>query len=417
MTSITNTTQSVHEPSGNALDFHTHYNEAARRLRTALIEAYQALGIDAQSPREAARQLGLDKNLTWKISRIVHAGSDAQIAFHVPGDAAIGKLLTALRGVGTAPEAVSNVQSAFHDYQEMVEIHTGDRASLELMLDSMDEPGVDRLEKSRKLAYQGNRGVWGIQAGVRLSSHILTPNKSNPDLLDYVQLGGYVNFQRLRPGGGWPLLRLRGFNDDGTPSAYTMVPLEEEPDPSTPLLLRDFFTGTPPPIRVRSDDRGITYDLDGGRVGRTGVFSAFYGFIDRSGLTRYRDEHNEVGQLLSIVNFPMELLISDLIVHKDLAAQFEPSVRVFGRASGGIDDHERSDERQLLPLNESLTQLRPGLPLLANARVPRYTELADLAFERAGLDRNDFTGWRLCLPYPPMPSTVSITFSLPERGS
>jgi hypothetical protein len=416
MNSATPQSQPLHEPNENHLDFRSHYNYAARHLRTALIEAYQTLGVDAQSPREAARQLGLDKNLTWKISRIVHAGSDAQIAFHVPGEAAVAKLLAAFRKTGTAPKAIAEVQNAFRDYQEMVEIHTGDRASLELMLDSMDEPGVDRLEKSRKLAYQGNRGVWGIQAGVRLSSHILTPNKSNPDLLDYVQIGGYVNFQRLRPGDGWPLLRLRGFNDDGTPSAHSMEPLITSPEPSAPLLLRDFFTGTPPPIRVRSDDRGVTYDLDGGRVGRTGVFSAFYGYIDRSGLTRYSDEHNKVGQLLSIVNFPMELLISDLIVHKDLAAQIEPSVRVYGRASGGLDDHERSDERQLLPLNESLTQLRPGLPLLANARVPRYTELADLAFKRAGLDRNDFTGWRLCLPYPPMPSTVSITFSLPERG-
>jgi hypothetical protein len=54
-------------------------------------------------------------------------------------------------------------------------------------------------------------------------------------------------------------------------------------------------------------------------------------------------------------------------------------------------------------------------PMLALAQVPEYTELTALAFARCGFDAEDFVAWRLLIPYPPMTSTVSIRFDLPEK--
>lgn len=398
-------------------DFQSHYLNTVQYLRSALIEAYQSIGADTDSPREAARQLNLDKNLTWKISRIIKAEADASIASNIPGPAGVEKILSGLENAGTPARIVDRVKSAFDGFSAMVELHTTDRASLELMLDSWVENGSDPLEKSRKLAYQGNSGIWGIQAACRLSCHILAPTKSDPSILDYVQVGGFVNVQRLRPIPAWPLLRLRAFNDDGSPAAANMEPLVENPDPEAPLLLREFFAGNHPSVHLLRDDRGIVYELEDGPVGRTGVFSAYYGYIDRAVLTRYRDEHNQLGELLSIVNTPIETFVFDLLVHRDMAEQINPRALVYGRASGLMDDHERRDERLLLPLTEEVRPLRPGLSSLATPLVPRYPELVSTAFERGGWNIADFSGWRLMLRFPPMPSTVSVRFELPERGN
>src|SRR4051812_40512166 len=40
-------------------------------VQGALLEAYGVLGLDPAQPQEASRRLGLNKNLTWKISKIL----------------------------------------------------------------------------------------------------------------------------------------------------------------------------------------------------------------------------------------------------------------------------------------------------------------------------------------------------------
>ncbi len=76
--------------------------------------------------------------------------------------------------------------------------------------------GADRLVKSRKLAFKGNSGIWGAQSRVRMNTSFIAPNRDNPELLDYAQIGGYSDLQRLRVNGAWPLFRMRYLNDDGS---------------------------------------------------------------------------------------------------------------------------------------------------------------------------------------------------------
>ena len=395
--------------------FQEHYVESVRRLRGALTEAYQATGVDPASPREASRQLKLDKTLSWKLSRIINEDVPARVASSIPGTAGIRIAIDALSAAGADPAAIARLREAFEGFDRMVEVHSGDKAKLELMLDSMASVGTDRLEKSRKLAYQGNSGIWGVQAGVRLACHMLAPNADDPTLLDYAQIAGYTNFQRLRPSTGWPVLPLRGFNDDGSPAGMSLTPIETGGDDDLPLLLRDFSKGDLSQLRLNLDERGVVYELAEGPVGRTGRFSPYFGYVDRGALTRYRDEHNHLGELLCIITSPIETLVFDLLVHRDLAAQIEPPrPLVYGRASGVMDEHEIRDERNLLPIKEGLRGLGMGLPSLAVPFVPGYVDLGRHVISTLGWNIEEFTGWRLLLPYPPLPSTAAVQFNLPS---
>lgn len=402
----------VSRPEEAQKRFEDHYQDAVYRLRNALIEAYQAIGADSDSPREAARTLNIDKNLTWKLGRIINEDAIERVAASIPGNSAVQKVVSAFEKAELKPELVDSVRDAFDAFDDMVEIHTGDREALDLLLDSMAISGTEQLVKSRKLAFKGNSGIWGAQARVRVNTSIIAPNASNPSMLDYAQVGGYTDLQRLRPNGAWPLFRMRYFNDDGSHLSNRMSSLIDDFNPDVPHLLPEFGSGSDPAVVTKDIASGLVYELSGGRVGRTSQCSLYYGYTDAHSLSRYCDTHNEIGEVLCLINIPIETVLMDLLVHRDFASQIDPSVVVYGRASGDLNEHEQRDPRYHLPVRESLRYLGEN-PILATPHIPRYTDMVELAFNRCGFDASDFVAWRLVIPYPPMTSTISIRFELP----
>ncbi len=398
--------------SGQRL-FEEHYKDSVYRLRGALIEAYQAVGADSDSPREAARTLNIDKNLTWKLGRIINEEAIERVAGSIPGASAVQKVVDAFAHAGVNAQLIDAVQHAFDAFDQMVEIHTGDREALNLLLDSMAMSGSEQLVKSRKLAFKGNSGIWGAQARVRLHTSIIAPNEDRPEILDYAQIGGYSDLQRLRPNGAWPLFRMRYFNDDGVSHTNRMSSLIDEYDAQVPHLLPGFSMGENPSVTTKQIASGLVYELSGGPVGRTSQCSLYYGFSDAGSLSRYRDEHNELGEVLCLVNIPIETVMMDMLVHRDFASQIDPEIVVYGRASGDLNEHEQRDPRYQLPVSESLRFLGQN-PILATPHIPRYTDMVELAFARCGFDPKDFVAWRLVIPYPPMTSTIAIRFTLPD---
>ncbi len=395
--------------------FEDHYTDTVHRLRAALIESYQSAGADSESPRDAARTLGIDKTLTWKLGRIINEEAIERVASSIPGANAVQLAVDAFLRAGVEKKLAGRVRDAFDDFDNMVEIHTGDRESLGLLLDSMAFSGADRLVKSRKLAFRGNSGIWGAQARLRMNTSFIAPNRERPDLLDYAQIGGYADLQRLRTDGAWPLFRFRYFNDDGSAASRAgMSALIDNFDPQTPHLLNEFASGLEPEIISKDIKSGLLYELVGGPVGRTGLCSTYYGYTDAASLSRYRDEHNELGEVLCLINLPIETLVMDLVVHQSVAEKIQPEVVIYGRASGELNEHEHRDRRFLLPISESLKPLGRN-PMLASPQIPRYTELTQLVFDRCGFDPSEFVAWRLMIPYPPMTSTVSIRFELPKQ--
>lgn len=107
---------------------------------------------------------------------------------HLPGAEGIEILPKAAHKVGVAELLLDNVREAQRDFDRVV-------------LDSMGGAGSgERLEYSRKLAFRGSSGVWGLQARVRCTTSFVAPNRDNPDLLDLGLVGGLVDVRRLRAG-------------------------------------------------------------------------------------------------------------------------------------------------------------------------------------------------------------------------
>lgn len=397
------------------LIFEEHLTSAFLELRRALEDAVSSVGVSPSVPQEVARRLGINRNLTWKVSKVVGTSDLYQALQHLPGDEAIEILLEAIQRAGAPVDAIARVRAAQDSFSHVIEVHTGDRATLELVLDSMVGGPSERLEQSRKLAFRGNSGLWGVQARARLTTFVLAPSKDDPAKLDAARIGGMIDLRRLRTGVHWPLFRRRTYHDNGTP--LPVDPTREIAiDPAYaqaegPMLIGDFCTPGLPSIRLTKERLGYAYELDDGPIGNTGLCTCFFGAVLRSGIPRYRSAEDRFGELFAEITLPIETLQFDLIVHRDLDFALSPQVLVRGQVAGATAEGRAPE----IPIGERPYELTGRPPAMHSPVLPRYDELLTRTFACGNWDRRDFRAFRLLVQYPPMHSTVIQRFELPEK--
>jgi hypothetical protein len=391
--------------------FDDHCRRSVHGLRGALLELYRAVGADPARPQEVSRRYRLNKNLAWKVARIIGAEDAFEAVPLIPGPGGLDILLDAMAKAGAPEDALAKVREAIDGFDRMIEVHTGDRNQLELVLDSM---GAGRpAEMSRKAAFRGNSGIWGIQAGVRVTAHFLAPSPERPGTLDLAMIGGLTRVRRLRPVERWPVFQLRHYNDDGSPDPRHLRREAIEPDPGDapgdPWLMRSFCDGPLPRIHLAPRGDATLYAIGDGPVGRTGEFSCFFGFVDRACVPRFRDASNTVGELISSVSVPAEALLFDLFVHESLTEVLGLEAEMHGTLGGAMD----GVGSMRLPMAERFTDL--GLGAVADTPlVARYGDAARAALARLGRGAEAFRCLRLIVEHPPMSSRVVVRYRLPD---
>ncbi len=399
--------------------FQEDYERSFQQLRGALTELLASVRADPSVPQEVARNFGLNKNLTWKISKIIQSSDPYSAYPHLPGTGGLDILLRALRGAGAPQGSVDQTRQAMADFETMVRAHAGDRGTLELMLDSLAEGGLQSrpLEVSRKLAFRGNCGIWGIHARTRLTTFFLAPNADQPDKADAVFLTGMVRVRRFRPDATWPLIQRQLVNDAGEkiplPPEIAIDPAYQ--DSAGPKLLSSFCSDPIPKIREVEVPKGVVYELDEGPVGNTGQADVFYATGYTAVVPRYATPEDAHGEFNSIMNAPVENLQFDMVMHRDLVPERRPEVMLVGRMLGGSALPGTRREHESLPVSEKVQEIGGGLNAIASPLVPRYPDMCEAVHRRMKWDPEDFVTFRVMMEYPPCPASVILRFPLPER--
>lgn len=389
----------------------------AAELRAALAAVYADVGADAGRPQVVARRFRLNKNLTWKIAKVLQSTDPLETVPLVPGSEGMGLIVGAMLQAGASPAVIARLRSAMADFERMIELHVGDRQTLEILMDGLGQGRS--IEMSRKIAFRGNSGVWGLQARLRTMAAVLAPNPQRPEFLDMALMAGMFGIRRLRPVQGWPIFRFR--HDLSPPKEGARVreiePLEAPRTPEDPLfIMRSWCVPNDAGVRSVQIGNEVVHELQEGPVGRTGEVTLVFGHHERSAVPRYGGAPGEMGELSALVSIPVETLVQDVLLHRDIADDFEPEVRVYGRPFGMTALDPRTRENYRLPITERLERLGPIPESLWTEHMPRHVELMQSIFERCGWNPKDFVGVRLQLQYPPMPSTAIIRYRLPIRA-
>lgn len=391
--------------------------KAVQDLRRALIELYADVGVDPTRPQEVSRKLGIHRNLSWKLSRVMNAADPFDSLNHLPGQQGLQLALAAFEKGGATTDSTGDVRKAMERFEETVVEHAGDRTQLELSLESMGlfEP-EHQLESGREQAFRGNSMIWGVQAKARVTTLFAAPSAIRKNAVDFVLVSGICGFRRLRPSAQWRLFRSQISDDKGHTLNESELKLEEIfPDASsvTPHVLRDYCTPTMPEIVIREGPEGREYLLPPGPIGPGAAFDCISGYVLR-GLPSVKDENNEYASAACPISLPVETVQLDVVLHRDIENSDSIEYQVFGYPNGGVDSPPTQTTANLLPIRLKPTELAGPPPALATPLFPAYGRLASRVYERMGWNPEEFSAQRLQVAFPPMSTRLVARWRLPE---
>jgi hypothetical protein len=401
-------------------DFEADLKAVAHRLRSSILGLMASVNQDVSNPQAIARQFGLDKNLTWKISKVVQESDAFAALAHFPGQASVRALLKAFERAGATESSVRAMRQAAADFDHIVRVHSGDRVTLDMMLDNLvAERRHERMEIHRRTLYRGLSATWGVQARLQLCVNVVAPS-DDPDWVDVAWLSGLVELRRLRRDTPWAIASVGKFADDGSPLPVgTLEALDPRFNgPDTAPLLGDFCSKPLPDIRPAPPAGNmVRYQLVQGQVGKLAAVSCIIGLKGRSLVRRTKAENYTCGEHGARLYTPAELLIHDLYVHRDLRYAMSPELAVYSHMPGGLMYPGCEPGQGLLPVGDPVVSLGSQPPDVLTPEFPRYSKMIHYVFERSGWDMHDFAGFRVKLPYPPIPALAVLRYPLPEPGA
>jgi hypothetical protein len=392
--------------------------QAILRLREAFADIIGSVNGDACRPHEVTKAFGVDKQLGWKIAKLVETGDPFSAGRHLPGPGGIRIFLERARRCKVSPELLSNANSAVQELDELVARHAGDRSSFDLMLSCCSDGGAEQKDwERRRESFRGNSFIWGVQAKTRLGAFFMAPG-AVPGRLDVAAVYGFVGLRRLRPNVPWVITR----SFCTTTAGQARNDLRREPlDPrglehdgeSTVPLVRGFCSEPLPEFhRVGVAPGYVEEEIVGGEVGNTGAVTCIAGEILRGGMSYYRDAHNQHHLATSTITTPCETLIFDQIIHEQVFGRIEPELIVYSALGPGDRFPGGRPDRLTLAVSERVERIGRGASVLRTAHMPRYPELARYVFQRMGWEGNAFEVYRVEMRFPPMPSYVVMRHEL-----
>lgn len=398
--------------------FATDARQTLEELRAAISQVIESLNQrgDAIRRTQLGSILGLDRKLGWKISRVVDAQDPFEAAQHIPGKSGWDSFLRAAANKGAPHEFVARLQHAIAEFEDLMRVHAGDRATLEMMLASCGSRGRENVDlMHRKAAFRANSYIWGVQAHTHLKADFLHPG-SMPGMLDIATLHGFIGLRRIRANIPWIIGRGRCVDNDGQARVeFAREPLDPGAAPGEAPLLRDFCSKPLPVVRRTRSTHGFMDDeIVAGPVGKTADITCLTGEVFRNCASCRRDEHNQVADFISRQRTPCEVLILDHIVHEDIFGRVDPEFVVYSDLLEAAPYPGDGRDIQTLPACETVTYLGKGASALHTPDVPRYAEMARHLFSRLGWDSARFDVYRVCLAFPPIPASAVIHYELPE---
>lgn len=397
--------------AGSTLPFPAQARAVVRALRGSFSELLVAAGANPQDHQSISRSLGLNKNLAWKISKIVQADDPTVALEQMPGAAGIKIFLKSVERAGLDMALVRAAHEAVEGYERLITVHSGDRATLEMMGSELSPGRQQRDEQHRKLLFQGASYVWGAQTRVNLKIGIVGPG-SEEGMLDFASINGLIDFRRIRGDVTWTMASRRSRNDDGSDmETWASEPIDPTRVNMAPLMTE--FCSRPLPELRRVASGGLTsFELVEGPVGNTGAQTCLFGAIQRR-IPYFRTPTNEWGEHSAACDIPAELLILDVLFHERFTFA-RPQAYLYSELGAHVLYPGRGRDRNRLPLNEPLQELGAGPLPLATPEVPRYNQMVQAAFERMGWDPEQFFGFRMKIAYPACPTALVLRYPLPE---
>lgn len=398
--------------------------DAARVLpevRNSFARILSSLPGHIRRARDLIKVLGIHQTLAWKVIRIIDARDPFAAAPFIPGVEGVEKFLEAASRLDAPPVLIEQARAAVDEYRKLIATHAGDRASLELMLSASARNANPQTDLSyRKAGFQCASYIWGVQAKARVLASLLYPHK-DPARMNMGAIAGYVGLRRVRPQTRWTLWRACAgtFDVEGQPqrhSPYRPIDPEGTPQEGVPLIGR-FCSDPPPEIQRVTLPSGDAEDQwVEGPIGERSAVTCFTGEVLREPVPRFATPMEPQCDLGQQIRTPTELLVHDLIIHRDLFGVIKPELLVFSELGAKPWFESIGPGRTpaiLSSFSESIQHLGIGLSAGHSPDIPQYADLLRHCYQKLGWDGDRCDVYRLMMAYPVVATAIVSRFDLP----
>jgi hypothetical protein len=393
--------------------------EVLRELREAFLHLIESLPNPTHRAADLDKALGVSRTLGWQIHRVATSSTPLEAGVHVPGMSAVQQVLRNARAAGAPEQQVRDAARAMEAFESFVEQHAGDRTTFATMINSLAGQDTEAIDvRTRRQMFRAASQVWGVQLKTYLACQMILPGERS-DLLDVVAIRGLRGIRRLRSGAPFRLSTQRFF--DAHEHAMRSEPIGEEParPPQGPKLLKDFCTQPTPELENRYDGRLMHTYLRETRLGNTGTLNLYFADISRNFEWQAPPGTAPNSQLWFVaIRKPMESLVLDTLIHKDMFDEIDWETRVCGSLDRLDEpDPDKFPLEETLPIKAELLDLGVGPASLPTPHVPRYREMVESVCRDIDQDSGNFHLYRCIIEYPLLLSVVSVKFLLPDKGN
>lgn len=383
-----------------------------RGLRSAVLDLFGSVGVDPTKTREAARELGLNRGLAWKLSRMARSIDGSDVAHDVPGRQSMARFISVCEARGADAALIRSASEAVDAFEACVESCSGGRKTLAMLLANTGEiNGAQDRERARRKLFDGACSVWGVQAQTRFVTVFLSPSEADPLLLDAAHVTGYVGFRQLgsRP---WPMSYEAIHDEDGKVQPLIKEPLDPTGVGEGDLqLMREFCEPEVPEIDVQMHGDYKVFNLAAGPVGNRGLTTCVFGSRLRSIYRRDPDEPDSAGFMV-LLQTPVERVIFDYFIHESIEYEGGVVTHLLDRLTFPHDNRLENFDAQSMSISERGYDLPRGIDGAATAHLPWYRRLLEFIEGRTGYSVSEFRGSRFEMTYPPISTTLSRRIEL-----
>ncbi len=398
------------------------------RLQRALAVCLRAAAPNVTRAGELCTTLRLDKSLAWKAHRLAYESDPTRIAQFLPGASGFRILVRAVTDAGADAPSIAEFQAAVDAYAELVQRHGGDRASVQIMLSGTRSE--DRTQTSlRRDAFKAASFVAGVQADAYVLTFFVAKAKE-PGRLDIALVRAFFGVRRLRERAVFSVTRPVVSGDQGQPSpVFVHEPLS---DPATlahaggdEVTLRSAheiglipeFCSRPMPRFARASvfHNRLDYELADGSVGKPGMVDCVVGEVLRSVVSNRSTPGNEIAEHAMQIRVPVRTAMLNVYVQDGALPPGEPTVAVYSEYRGEEFRRGPDRERCRVPGHEAVECPGAG-PQAGNCtEAPRFTELAQLVFNRLQWPGEQFKLYRVRMQHPFVPCAALMSHRLFEE--
>ncbi|MBL4590876.1 MAG: hypothetical protein JKY96_02835 [Phycisphaerales bacterium] len=383
----------------------------AAGLRSSMQAVLDGLPGCSSRPTEIARVIGVSRVMVSRTASSIKKENPIETLTSIPGPESLRSIVNGARQAGVSKEISDRALRAIDEFDGLIRERFGTRSALNAALSTQNTESLDRFEQaSRYQVFKGMGQVLGVQANTWITSMMLIPNPSNPDLLDVTTLHGTVGLRRLRS--DTPI-----HFSHGTPPK---IATNREAPERIEIDLSSFYEHNPAPLESKIVNGQLIHTFSATDTGKDAKYDMLAVVHAPGTSSRYASENRSKRGISVIPDVPVVTLVADILLHGDLFDGIDPQLSIYNMmARGGASPDDRSRDIDLVASSssDSIRQLGSGLDALALPEIPSYQGMLQRVVDEFGYNTEDFRAYRLRIAYPVIGFQFVIAFEAPPKPS